>query len=325
MKKVLVITGQTATGKTKLGILLAKKFNGEIVSCDSRQIYQFLDIITGKDIKKNNLKEKEIKINNKIKRLTVYFQEKIPIWLYDLVDPKSYFSAFDYLLIAKAVIKDICKRNKLPVVVGGSIFYLKSLLEGLPKNAPCNWKLRKKLEKLPVEKLQQLLANLDKNRFLKMNQSDQKNPRRLIRAIEIAQCKNFTKEEKIPGLLEKYNLLILALVGKKDQLKELIKKRVEERLKQGALTEIKNLLKKGYSFTDPGLNTLGYQQLKDYFSKKTTLENAVKNWIKNEIEYTQRQKLFLNKIANVVFLNIEENLVDKAEKLVYKWYYETKN
>ena len=139
---MIIITGQTATGKTKLALELAKKYDGELINFDSRQIYKYLDIITGKDIPKTK------------------------IWLYDIVTPDQYFSSFDFVKLVTPIIEDIKKRNKTPILVGGTYLYLKHLLYGIDdNNSPPDFKLRKKLNDKSVEYLQKMLIKLNKNIF----------------------------------------------------------------------------------------------------------------------------------------------------------------
>src|SRR3989339_132915 len=133
--KLLVICGQTGTGKTSLAIFLARKFNGELISADSRQVYKGLDIGTGKDLK-------EIE------------KSKIKIWGYDLVEPKKNFSVGNYIRFAQKVINDIQKRDKLPILVGGTGLFTKGVTDGIPTAfVPRNLKLRKNLEEKDVNEL----------------------------------------------------------------------------------------------------------------------------------------------------------------------------
>src|SRR3989339_461238 len=155
---MIVIVGQTATGKTKLALELAEKHNGELINFDSRQVYKYLDIITGKDLP----------------------AEKV--WLYDVVTPDQYFSSFDFVKLVSPIIKDIESREKTPILVGGTYLYLKHLLYGFnDNNIPPNFKLRKKLNDKSVKELQDILKKLSLQSFNRLNNSDVNNPRRLIR------------------------------------------------------------------------------------------------------------------------------------------------
>ena len=152
-RQLLVILGPTATGKTDLALLLVKKFNGELVSCDSRQVYKGLDIGTGK-----------------------YPGAKVKVWMYDVADPKRQYSVADYVKDANKVINQILAKKKLPIIVGGTGLYLKALLQGFPHLAiPVDRKLRVKLQKLSLEKLQNKLKNLSPQKWEKMNYSDRQN------------------------------------------------------------------------------------------------------------------------------------------------------
>jgi len=328
MQKLLIISGQTATGKTDLGLYLAKKFNGEIVSFDSRQAYKYLDTVTGKDYDKN-VKCQMLNVKTKAQNLYLakYFKNKIPIWLYDLYDPKEYINAYNFCQVAEVVIGDIIKREKLPIIVGGAIFYIKSFLGGFKtENIDPDWELRKKLERLAVEDLQNKLRKLNKRRLLVMNQSDRNNKRRLVRAIEIEKLKMKSEKLKVKEDRQpKYDFLFLALILNKQKLKEKIRNRVKKRAEAGAINEVNKLLTMGYSFHDSGLNTIGYKQLNDHFQKKINLEEAIGNWTKAEVDYARRQLVFLKKMKHVVFLNPEgKNFLAKIDSLVYKWCYESK-
>ena len=151
-KKLLVICGPTATGKTQLGFRLAKQFNGEIVSADSRQVYKYMDIGTGKE-----------------------WDDEIKIWGYDLVDPKESYSVSDYFREMKIVIEDVWSRNKLPIIVGGTGLYIKSLVDGIPTvDIPKNENLRKSLEKISIEEMFDKLAVLDSSKVASLNSYDSK-------------------------------------------------------------------------------------------------------------------------------------------------------
>lgn len=296
--KLFVITGQTATGKTKLALQLAQKYNGELINCDSRQIYKYLDIITGKDIKKNSKFKIPIR------------QARSKIWLYDIVDPKEYFSSFNYQKIAIPLIKKILKQGKTPIIVGGTYLYLSHLLYEIDtENIPPNWKLREELNNKSVSQLQKMLIQLNVQSFNRLNGSDKNNPQRLIRKIEILSTnKNAPIGQITPRrcrLGSKLNIpnIKIEFIGlrfkNKDDLVKTIKNRVEKRLGQGAIEEVKGLLKKGYSENDPGLKTIGYKQIIQYLKRELTKKEAIDQWITKELQYAKRQYTFMKKDPNI--------------------------
>ena len=139
---MIIITGQTATGKTKLALELARKYHGELVNFDSRQVYQYLDIITGKDLPARKIQDQ--------------FQTE-SVWLYDIVKPDQYFSSFDFVQLATPLIKDIKKRGKTPILAGGTYLYLKHLLYGInANNSPPDFKLRERINDRPIGYLQKM-------------------------------------------------------------------------------------------------------------------------------------------------------------------------
>lgn len=285
MNSLIVITGQTATGKTKLALEYAKNppagGEGELINADSRQVYKHLDIITGKDLE-------EIQKNN------------IKVHLLNLVTPDQEFNTFDFVDKATKVIIEIRKRNKTPIIVGGTYQYIKHLLYGQDVQVPANPKLREQMEKLPVEELQKKLHSLDKTVYSKLNNSDANNPRRLIRRIEILTSPNASIKSIKPNESEdRYGLRATSntITGLKHKSRESLVKaiieRVEKRFKQGALDEVKHLLKLGYKKTDPGLQTIGYKQLIAHLEGDMTLEQAKQDWINKEVQYAKRQLTFM--------------------------------
>ncbi len=189
MNKLLIVSGPTATGKTALAVKLAKKYNGEIVSADSRQVYKGLDVLTGKDTPKGATPtfHKSMRLGNSSFDIISYEISDIPIWLLDVATPDVLFSISAYKHIAQDVIRDIHARGKLPIVVGGSGLYIQSLIEKIETiDIPLNVDLRNKLQDYDVEKLQAELQIVDADKLQSMNDSDHNNPRRLVRAIEVA-------------------------------------------------------------------------------------------------------------------------------------------
>ena len=278
---MIIVTGQTATGKTKLAQELAKKHNGELINFDSRQIYRYLDIITGKDIPKTK------------------------IWLYDIVTPDQYFSSFNFVERVTPIIEDIKSRGKTPVLVGGTYLYLKHFLYGFDdNNSPPDFKLRDRLNNKSVKELQDILKKLDAQSINRLNNSDVNNPRRLIRKIEIASSQKRTV--LIRTVLKRTDPEIFIGLKYKDKskLRQVIEKRVGDRLKKGAIDEVKKLLRMGYKESDPGMKTIGYQQIIKYLNKQMTEKQAIEDWINKEVQYAKRQLTFMKKDKNIKWREI---------------------
>ncbi len=286
MTNIFIITGQTGTGKTKLAVKYAKKYKGQVINCDSRQIYKYLDIITGKDKPAKN-----------------------KIWLYDVVDPHEHFSSYDYVKLAVPLIHKLREKNITPIIVGGTYLYLKHLLYGFgTENIPPNWQLRKKLGTKQIAFLQKILKKTSLQLFNQLNQSDINNPQRLIRKIEIAQSGKSAKSINSNRLRLKLLPAEIEFIGlrfkDKDKLRTAIEKRVEERLEKGAIDEVKALLKKGYSETDPGLNTIGYKEIISYLKGKIAKQEAVTQWKNKEIQYAKRQYTFMKKDPQIHWIEL---------------------
>lgn len=304
-KKLLVICGPTATGKTSLGFSLAKKFNGETVSADSRQVYKHMDIGTGKE-----------------------WDDSITIWGYDLAEPSENYSVFQYFKSMKFVISDIWQRNKLPIIVGGTGFYIKSLIDGIATvDVPKNENLRTSLEKMSIDELFNKLADLDGSKAASLNSSDKKNSRRLIRAIEIAvwNTQHGTQKqivEKRKKVLDKnVDLLIIGLSASPLKILNNIKNRVDKRINEGFILEVENLLRMGVSWQHQSMKSLGYKESEAFFKKGLTYEEFVNQWVNNEIKYTKRQMTWFKKDKRINWFDIDGiNFHQKIANLVNKWY-----
>ncbi|MCJ7740765.1 tRNA (adenosine(37)-N6)-dimethylallyltransferase MiaA [Candidatus Microgenomates bacterium] len=327
MNKLLVICGPTATGKTALGINLAKKFGGEIISADSRQVYKGMDVITGKDIDKDSefirqLADQKSKFNIENNKISVGYRlkEGIPVWLVDIVEPDYSFNAGEYASLAHQVNEYLRRNNKLPIAVGGTGLYIKALTSSLPLiRIPPNFPLRKKLDKMSREELGTLLKTTDLKKWEKMNQSDRLNPRRLIRAIEVVQAiKNDADNINTKQYLsEKDDLLFIGLRAENDILYRLIDKRVEERYDNGAAQEIQKLKDTNYDFNLPSFTALGYRIWDEKGSKQTIL----KKWKYLEHAYARRQMTWFKKEKRIIWFDItNKNYLAEIEAMVGKWY-----
>lgn len=310
MQKILVICGPTATGKTPLGFDLAKKFNGEIVSADSRQVYKYMDIGTGKEWS------------------PPIGEAGIKIWGYDLVNPKENYNVFDYFREMKIVIEDIWSRNKLPIIVGGTGFYIKSLIDGIATvDIPKNESLRENLEKMSVSELFDKLAVLDSSKAASMNSSDKKNSRRLVRAIEVAtwNMENVTQKQVVEHRKEvldkKVDIMQIGLTAPHEFLLKKIKSRVDKRMNDGFIDEVETLLKMGVSWKNQSMNSLGYRESEAFFKEGLTYEEFIDEWERNEMKYVKRQITWFKKDKRINWFDILDTNMDKnVEILVQKWY-----
>lgn len=266
-QKMVVILGPTSVGKTDLSIKLAKRFNGEVVSADSRQVYKKMDIGTGKITKKE--------------------MRGIPHELLDVASPKRRFSAAQYQKQAVRVLNTILKKKKIPFLVGGSPFYIYSVVEGwkFPK-MKADRKLRKALEKKPSEELFKILKKLDPKRAKNI---ESQNKRRLIRAIEIAKTLG-----KVPALKKdpQFDCLLIGVKLGKEELKERISRRVAQMIKSGLEKEVKVLSKK-YGFNSVLRESIGYQEWKDCRDKQEIIEKIKLNYqrlLKHQMTWFKRDK-----------------------------------
>ncbi len=314
MKKVVIITGQTATGKTSLALNLAKEIGGELINCDSRQIYKLLDIITGKDLEEGS-KFKKVEVLDGFD-VGFYPMSGTKVWLYDIVYPNKYFSSFDFKNLALHLIKKLLKKNITPIIVGGTYFYIYHLLYKLhTENLKPDFKLRKKLQSKTVAELQKMLEEVNPELFNKLNQSDKNNPVRLIRKIEISLQK---KDIEIPQEIKPDKIVLTEKLKEqieveyiglkfKDEIiaRKKIENRVEERLKKGAVEEVKKLLQMGYDEKSPGLRTIGYRQILKYLKGEISLNQAIEEWIKREIKYTKQQFMFMKRDRNIKWRIVE--------------------
>lgn len=303
MRKILVICGPTATGKTALAAHLAKSVfggNGELISVDSRQVYKGMDLITGKDR-----------------------PERVKIHLIDIVNPDQDFSVSQYYRLAWSVIKKLWKEKKLPILVGGTGFYLKALMEEVvTKDIPPNPKIRQGMGWWEAEKLFDYLQNLDPLKAASLNKSDRHNPRRLIRAIEVAVWRQENPGPLVPKTKKPVDYLFIGLKTDYPKLYSRIDRRVEERVKKGAEKEVKRLNAAGYSWKNSALGvTIGYREWEDFFRKKASRQQVIEHWKYVEHAYARRQMTWFKKEKRINWFDITpKNWQDKIDTMVKKWY-----
>lgn len=314
MKKLLVILGPTATGKTDLALKLANKLNGEIIACDSRQIYKGLDIGTGKMSGDSNVKV--------IKADGFWTIGGVKIWMYDQVSPIQRYTASDYMEDVTQALEKIIAENKLPIIVGGTGMYIKGLLEGFNNlKIPVDYKLREELEKLSIEQLQKRLKILSQEIFDRLNNSDMNNKRRLLRSIEISTMNPYKKTKNEATYFDGWNILKIGLYTQRVNLNNRIDLRLDLRINQGLIEEAKKLNNEGLSFERMRELGLEYKYLADYLEKKIDYKQFVE-LLKIKIhQYAKRQMTWFKKDQKIEWFDILDNTFSATvEKYVLDWY-----
>ncbi len=290
-KKIIVVVGPTASGKSDLGIKLARNFNGEIISADSRQVYRGMDIGTGKVTKKE--------------------QRLVKHHLLDVVNPKKVFTVSGFKKLGEKAIKNILDKNKIPFIVGGTGFYVDALVKGfsLPEIPP-NKKLRRHLDKFSAEQLFKMLQRLDTERAKTV---DRHNKRRLVRALEIFKATG----KPVPPLQtdRKYDVLYLGISWPKEVLAKRIKLRLEKRLKQGMVKEVGSLLAQGVSkkrLYDLGLE---YGWISEFLNGKINYAETKEGLYRDIIKYSKRQMTWFKRNKDIHWVKSDK----EAEKLTRKF------
>jgi tRNA dimethylallyltransferase len=306
MWKTIFITGPTASGKSDLAIYLTKKFNGEIINADSRQVYKYLDIGSGKWDIGRKVKIRKAKDTIQINGVTHY--------LLSIAHPKRNYSLGRWLKDADEAIRKIIKKGKVPIFCGGTILYLKGVKEGwvLPEVKP-NYKLRKELEKKTNEALYEEIKKLDPQRTKNL---DPKNKRRLIRALEIIYALG-----KVPKIKKepKYEVLILSPKIDKEKLFKKIKRRLLKRV-PGIIKEIKKLRKIGLSYKRIISFGLEYKWFGLYVlqNEPSRLRDFIDLCYKDILRFAKRQIRELRKIEGVIYVKNKKEAVKVVENFLKK-------
>lgn len=282
--KILVILGPTASGKSDLAVRLAKKLNGEVISADSRQVYKGLNIGSGKITKKE--------------------MKGVPHHLLDVASPKKRFTVNDYQKLAYKAINNVLARNKLPIICGGTGFYIQSIVDGiiLPDVDP-QMKLREKLNKLSTLELFEKLKRLDAQRSKTV---DKNNRPRLIRAIEIATVLGKTEKTKVEPLYDPLQIGIT--YSSLDILQKRIKKRLLQRFNLCMIDEVKNLHKKGLSWKRMEELGLEYRYISLYLQGKITKQKMIDQLNLKIFQYAKRQMTWFKRDSRIYWININDTI-----------------
>ncbi|MFW6229814.1 MAG: tRNA (adenosine(37)-N6)-dimethylallyltransferase MiaA [Halanaerobium sp.] len=303
MKDLIVLTGPTAVGKTELSLELAQKTEAEIISADSMQIYQEMDIGTAKATKEER---KEIKHH-----------------LIDFLSPETDYSVSKFQDDCDRVIAEIKAKGKIPMLVGGTHLYLRAVLEGfmLPDIEP-DYQLREDLENLAEAegsaRVHQILAEKDPQTAEKLHPNDL---RRVIRAVEIYEQTGKTKsfyKRKQKERPPRYSAYKFALIRSRESLYQRINKRVDLMIEEGLLKEVKTLIKNHQNLSDTARQALGYKELISHLKGEISLDQAVYEIKKRSRHFAKRQLTWLRKEENLIVFNIEEENKDKILEIMLK-------
>ena len=295
--KAIVICGPTASGKTSLSIELAKKINGEIVSCDSMQIYKDMTIGTAKP--------------------TIDEMQGIKHYLIDFISPEERYSVADYKRDATKAMKEIISKGKVPIVVGGTGLYLEALIYNIEYNEiETDLKYREELEKIEeaegLEKLYNLANKIDKKAMEKISHNDKK---RIFRVLEIYHSTGKTKTElEIESRKNKpeFDYLLFGITMDREKLYDRINRRVDIMMDQGLIREVENLLKK-YNEFPTAMQGLGYKEVVEYLKGITTKEEMIEKIKQETRRYAKRQLTWFRKYKNLIWidgLNDLQNNID---------------
>ena len=292
---VIVITGPTCVGKTKLSIALAKKLNGEIINADSTQIYKELNIATAK------IKENE--------------KENIKHYLFDFKEITDNYTVYDYQNDCRNIIDKLIKENKTPILVGGTGLYIKAALYDYQFNIENS---NNDYSNLTDEQIYNKVLELDSNNNIHKN-----NRKRLERALEYMESTNlkYSDKEKTATLL--YNTVFIGLTTERNILYDKINDRVDNMIKEGLLNESKKIYDSNVR-TKAVLTPIGYKELFPYFEGKESLENCLELIKKNSRKYAKRQYTWFNNQMNIKWFNVNYDDFNKTVEEVLEYYKSTK-
>lgn len=296
MRNLLVIGGQTATGKTAAAIAMARLLGTEVLSADSRQVYTLMNIGTGKDIPEGS-PFFEFKKQNGMS-IGYYLFDNVPVWGYDIVSPRSEFNVSRYQEYAKTVLDEIYKKSEWAVIVGGTGLYIKAVTDGLTETSiPPNEDIRKNLTSLSAHELYKKLQKEHPAYAAKLNESDSKNPRRLIRAFERAAFKGVPQK---PALSFDRVVTIALQFPTAEALSQTIDRRITKRFAQGFEKEMAMLQQNDLLLGAPS-STVGYREWVGFMENAYSREHARALWKQAEIDYAKRQVTWFKKVPDVVW------------------------
>lgn len=303
MKKLplVVIAGPTASGKTALSIEIAKLIGGEIVSADSMQIYKYMNIATAKPTEEE--------------------KQGIAHHLMDFLEPTVAFSVSDYCEKAKKAISDICKRNRIPIVAGGTGLYIDSLVNGvdfgeMPEDRTVREELLKLAETDGKEAVHKILEEIDPETAEKYHPN---NLRRVVRAIEFYRVTGQTISAHAAVEKESpYNYVYFCIDWNRAELYDRINRRVDIMFEQGLEDEARTVLNMGMESTSTAMQSIGYKELFSYFNGQRSFDEAVEEIKRNTRRYAKRQLTWFRRNENIVWLDPKTDMVKTAVEIINK-------
>lgn len=311
MQKIIVVYGPTASGKSDVAIKLAKKFNGEIISADSRQVYKGLDIGSGKVAKD----EPGIfyKLFHKSKR-EGFFSNGIRHHLIDVAEPMADYNISHFKKDAEIIIEEISSQGKIPIICGGTNFWIDSIVHDsqIPEVEP-NEELRDMLSSKSAEELFKQLQEMDPERAAHI---DSKNPVRLIRAIEIATKLGSVPQLETAKLNPKYDFLQIGIRAEREKINAKIKKRLEERFEDGMIIEVEELHQAGVSFEWMERIGLEYRWISRYLQKKVEFEEMKEKLYFDIIHFAKRQMTWLKRNKEIIWLKDYSQIKKEVKKFL---------
>ena len=297
-RRILVIAGPTAVGKTEYAIEAAKAFNGEIVSCDSMQLYRYMDIGSAKPTEA----ERAEAVHH----------------LIDFLDPREEFSVARYQKLAREAIDDILSRGKLPVISGGTGLYLNSILYDMDfADASGDEKLRETLRKVAEEEgseaLHSQLAEMDPEAAARIHPN---NTKKIIRAIERLQAGEGRVRPFDSSISENkdYDPLLVCLTRNREELYDRINRRVDALIEAGLVEEVRSLMDMGLTADDISMKGIGYKEIIAYLEGETILEEAIDQIKKNTRHYAKRQLTWFRRYDKINVVNLSEYLSEEEAK-----------
>jgi tRNA dimethylallyltransferase len=282
-KNLIIVLGPTGVGKSSTAVKLARKLNGEIINCDSMQVYENFDIGTDK--------------------IPLEKRENIPHHLLDIVSPSTQFTAADFAQLALKTANAILKRRKLPLIVGGTGLYLKALLDGLFPGGRSNQQLRQKLEKEAKKKgldtLREKLKEVDPVYYQKIGEKDKV---RIIRALEVyySTRKPLSKQFlNTKSYVKDFNIIKIGLKLERKELYRRIEERVNKMFERGITREVEELLQKGVDENSPPFRALGYKYVLKLLKKEIPLEETIALTKRDTRHYAKRQMTWFRKMEGI--------------------------